>query len=82
MFITMLSNPLAISLTELMVEKGEKIRLLVVSNADADKLTYHEKLTNFQNSLDELEKKESEKKIADNQVELDSAIIDFVNKEK
>lgn len=85
MFLTMLSNPLAISLTELLVEKGEKIRLLVVSNADADKLTYHEKLTNFQNSLDEIEKKESEKKTTenvDNQVEIDSSILNFVNEGK
>lgn len=88
MFLSMLSNPLAVSLTELMVEKGDKIRLLVVSNADADKLTYHEKITNFQNSLDDLNKRESKEpeskeiQAESKEVEIDSSILEFVNKEK
>ena len=83
MFIADLQNPLAIALTELVGRKGDEIRLITVSNIEADKLTYHEKLTNFDKSYKELQEREAVKVESETKkVKINNDILNFIDGDK
>jgi hypothetical protein len=83
MFIADLQNPLAIALTELVGRKGDEIRLIAVSNIEADKLTYHEKLTNFDKSYKELQEREAVKVESETKkVKINNDILNFIDGDK
>lgn len=56
------SNALALSLTELNLNKGEEARLFVISNSTPDPMTIEQKTQNYFNSLGELQKLEDANK--------------------
>ncbi|MDX4028404.1 TraK domain-containing protein [Aliarcobacter skirrowii] len=63
------SNPLALALTDLTIEKNKTARLLVIANATPDPITYDEKIKNYEKSLKELNKKSNKAKKEANQIE-------------
>ena len=83
MFVADVQNPLVIALTELVGRKGDEIRLITVSNIEADKLTYHEKLTNFDKSYKELQEREAVKVESETKkVKINNDILNFIDGDK
>ena len=67
MFINFVANnPLAISLSELNLQKNEEARLFVVSNATPDPITLEEKKQNFFSSLEDLNNKDDKEALKNN----------------
>lgn len=76
-------NPLAIALTDLLLDENKQARLLVVSNANPDPITEDVKKKNFYKSLEDYNKKDKEVKEEFNSKNTVSKdVLDFIGNDK